>query len=484
MNPRFDTAPLYSLGSRRPRDARTVALGWPIWVAQVRITVIGRSRRDELDLFETAVLDLSATGVHGHRALAENLDLDRELVAHVIGELQNRELLDPDAGPTELGLDFLLRKRGEWERQQSGFVLVDAWSGQVLEGLHRTLEPLAVQDQRPGGRDRWPSLLVETARERIRVALVPAHRNAPDVAAAAERPAIDEALSRGEQRVGARSAIRGLNTLGEPWPARVLIWAYRRMAGPSDRGWMLDRDVRVLDPAGGQDAIAFEEELRELRDQPGGEQALALLYPEDEHDGASVREQQRRMLLARLGPLSADHPAVDHLAEALALRAGAHVRGALVELAAALESTLREAATEEEYQRAQTRLASDRHAAPVLEEALSACGFQRESVTRESHLDSRLPLRARIALIVLIAADDRDHPLRELAREEAEDTATRHGSFGPIAWVSELDELAFYRNVSAHGGKAGEQRPTPDPAVFDHWFHLVERATFHLLRNG
>jgi hypothetical protein len=488
MSDPFAYAPIYSLGAREPAEARTVALGWPVWALHARVGVVGPSSHDRLDLFEAGILDLSAAGVRGRRDLAADLDLDPELVVHVVAGLQARELLDRSLAPTALAEELLELRVGQRERHVSGFVLIDAWGGRVLPGLHGALEPLEATDPRPAG--GWKSVKVTLGRRPRHLSLLPAPRSEPpDVEAGDQQAAVREALSRGRLAVSAPAAIRGIAALGDPWPARVLVWAYRRQAGSGDDVWPLDREVRVLEPTGGEDAIDFEEALRELGAQPAGERALESLHQDDHRSalGEGAREQQRRSLLARLGSVPGDHPAVSSLADALLLRADGWRSQALVELGSALETTLRAAASAQAYRGAQERLDRSGRAAAVLREALEACGFRPEvpqpTVNALGSRDRRLVLRPLAALIVLLAADDEGHPLRALALDEAEDAARREGRPMPIAWLNEVDDLAHYRNSAAHGVSDDKPRPSLDPQTSDRWFQLVERALHHLLRS-
>jgi hypothetical protein len=491
MSSPFARAPIYALGARRPADARTLLLGWPVWAAYARVGVAGPSSRDRLDLFEAGILDLSAAGITDRREMAADLDLDLDLVAHVVAALQVRELLDRSLVPTASAKELLAMQLGQREHHVSGFVLVDAWEGRVLSGLHSTLEPLETGNSRPARGGSWESIKVTVDRTPIRMSLLPARlAAAPDVEAADEQAAVREALSRGNMAISSPAAIRSITALGAPWPARVLVWAYRRLAGAGDEVWPLDREVRVLEPTGDEDAIYLEEALRELGSQQAGATVLAPLHQDDHRRslGESARKAQRRLLRARLGSVPDDHPAVSSLADALVLRADEYGSQALVELGSALETTLRAAASTQSYERAHERISRAGQAAPVLEEALAACGFRPNvpSPTLRAAAGQRagpLMLRSLAALIVMIAADDERHPLRTLALEESEDAAAVEGRPTPIAWLGEIDELAYHRNSAAHGVSDRKPRPQLDSQTLDRWFHLVERAIHHLLRS-
>ncbi len=406
---RFDSAQVFSLGASEPPDARTVALGWPVWAVDVSVTVAARSSIEQLDLFETSVLELCIAGARRVRAIATDLDLDPELILLVVNRLQGAELIGDGLEATARGTAVMDERRIAAEDHHSGVVFVDAWAGRVLPGLHRVLEPLELRG--------WNH--VRISRRTVSLTKVPATRGSPVLEAAELQPAVLNALSEGPRAAASRRNVRGVRAVGAPWPARILIWVYRRLAGPPEHRCLLDRHVRVLDAHGEFDDTELEQAVNELIAAGRIERLRELATAGPELDSGGGAGAHLHRLQQRLRGVQTDHPAVRDLAEAAMLHSDGYEGQAVVALASALETTLRAATSEVSREAARERLGERHHAAEVLAEALRECGFRDhvpQPTVRALRGDTKQALlRPLAALIVLIAADDELHPLRSLA---------------------------------------------------------------------
>lgn len=497
MRGTFHGAPVYGLGAEAPHAAKAVALAWPVWAAHVQVEQVGLRLGNELDLFEVGILDLAAAGVKSAKSMAADLDLDPELVAFVIASLQGRGLLDEIVRPTDSGSEVMKGQRGDERRYHTGYVLTDACSGRPWPGLHKRLESLEPhREPRSERRERLGTAPVTLRRTTLTPHRIPSRHAQPDLADAGFQARVRESVSESARAADLRGGTRAVRALDAPWPALVLTWAYRRLAGGDHGGWFIDRDLRILDPRGDGDAIELERELVELEAEHGGVAAVLAPLRHEDGDVAAVdqrqrlREEERRRLLLRLGSVPPAHPAVALLADALILRASGDVRHALVDLGAALETTLRHVAPGADYRRARARLPSGGEIEAVMEQALVVCGFApvvpRGTINAlATSGGAMLSLRALAALTVLMAADDRTHPLREVALAESESEPSVSGLPEPVRWLADVDDLVTHRNPSAHGIAPGSQvEPLASESQLDRWFRLVERATGHLLRSS
>ncbi len=481
-----DVRLLLDAGAQRPHrnDATSVAVAWPVWRIAAQIELRESRSRQDLDHFETAVLDLAAAGVTDAASAAADLGLDRELVKRIWRSLQGAKLIG-DMGATPEGHERLERLTATTTTIVSGWVLIDAVTDRPWPRFPPVLEAWAPRvDENP------------LPLRQLREASVPDSSTLRSVVRNAEIAGRSWSTA---------TRVRGLpNGLArvlddKPQLVRMRTWIYRDRRTLEDGTALLDATLRVCDPCGPGDAPYLEEALPELRTKDKALDQLIRRRLSDASGGSSdpklVSEEADRMrqsVLTRLSPpVPRDHPALAPLADALALRWLGWEDRSLADLSSALESVLLHVTTAEQREAALARLdGQDEEFVVMLETALTRCGFRPEvphgvvtSIGGGEHRHGSV--RALAGLTVLIAADDEEHPLRRLARIDAVAERAIDPNVRVTAWLADIDDLVRLRNPRAHG--RGPEDPSPRRAPLervDRLYRLVELSTKVLLARG
>ncbi len=111
------------------RWSRKRWLLWPVWAWRV---VVPTSRNRNLNPVQRAVLRLHIAGVNRFDVLGELLDLDKQLMAYVVAELQGMSLLDERSSPTERANRFLEEAEQDPDALEVGWVYQCTHTGKLL----------------------------------------------------------------------------------------------------------------------------------------------------------------------------------------------------------------------------------------------------------------------------------------------------------------------------------------------------------------
>ncbi len=102
---------------------------WPVWAWRI---VVPTSRSRNLNPIQRAVLRLHIAGVNHFHELGELLDLDEQLMAYVVAELQTMNLLDERGSPTERANRFLEEAELDPDQLEVGWVYQSTHTGKLL----------------------------------------------------------------------------------------------------------------------------------------------------------------------------------------------------------------------------------------------------------------------------------------------------------------------------------------------------------------
>ena len=102
---------------------------WPVWSWRV---VVPTSRSRNLNPIQRAVLRLHIAGVNRFHELGELLDLDKQLMAYVVAEMQGMSLLDERGSPTERANRFLEEAEHDPDELEVGWVYQCTHTGKLL----------------------------------------------------------------------------------------------------------------------------------------------------------------------------------------------------------------------------------------------------------------------------------------------------------------------------------------------------------------
>ncbi len=128
-------------------------IAWPAWAWRV---VAPLPRHRSLNVFQRAVMKLAVAGKRRADELAGLLELDRELVALVITELQGRGALDEHGAPTGAGKAILEKDSDEEPELVSGHLFQDPES---LDLWPRFAERVSFAEVEFRDGDAFPTLL-------------------------------------------------------------------------------------------------------------------------------------------------------------------------------------------------------------------------------------------------------------------------------------------------------------------------------------
>lgn len=110
---------------------------WPAWAYRV---VAPRVRQRQLNVLQRAIMGLCRTGAHRVDEIAVHLSVHRDLVGHIVSELDDRGYLDTHGLPTEHGVRVLEDDSFESEEMVAGYVFQDPWSGDLWPRFVESLE--------------------------------------------------------------------------------------------------------------------------------------------------------------------------------------------------------------------------------------------------------------------------------------------------------------------------------------------------------
>lgn len=137
----FDFTPEDPALNFGPRPhARWSSRRFLLWPARAYRVVAPRVRQRQLNVLQRAIMGLCRTGAHRVDEIAAHLSVHRDLVGHIISELDDRGYLDKHGLPTEHGVRVLEEDSFESEEMVAGYVFQDPWSGELWPRFVESLE--------------------------------------------------------------------------------------------------------------------------------------------------------------------------------------------------------------------------------------------------------------------------------------------------------------------------------------------------------
>lgn len=153
---RFDsaTAVIDATGDDTLRERGAGKRQWVLWPVLAWKVLVPESRPRTFDMFQTAILRLCHAGLVRPADIADRLALDSDLVAFIVQQLRDIQLLDEHGRPSERALKLLSRDEEPVSIDTAGHVFEDALTRRLWPRFVTGALPYAEVEPAEHGHDR------------------------------------------------------------------------------------------------------------------------------------------------------------------------------------------------------------------------------------------------------------------------------------------------------------------------------------------
>jgi hypothetical protein len=144
-------ANILDFGPRRPKGySKVISRECILWPAYSFRIVAPLQTRNNLNLFQKAVLGFCRIGITRPEDIGEKLSIDSDLVKAITLELIHLNLLDLSGSPTEEGIKALLDGIMDLHEMVSGYVFQNPWNNELWPRFVKRLEYAEVEYDEKG----------------------------------------------------------------------------------------------------------------------------------------------------------------------------------------------------------------------------------------------------------------------------------------------------------------------------------------------